>query len=52
MLPVAKEQIRQVLREEMVVDINGVTLTYGQVLSSLDTKVTALTATVDILIED
>lgn len=48
----AKEQIRQVLKEEMQVDINGETKTYGQVLSSLHTQVTALTATVDILIED
>lgn len=48
----AKEQIREVLREEMMVDINGETKTYGQVLSSLHTDVTAMKATVDIMIEE
>jgi len=48
----AKEEIRQVLIEEMVVDIDGKTMTYGQVLSSLHTDMTAMKATVDILIED
>lgn len=44
--------IRQVLKEEMQVDINGETKTYSQVLSSLHTKMTAMEATVDVLIED
>lgn len=47
-----KEQIREVLQEEMKVDIDGETKTYGQVLSSLHTKVTAMQATIDILVED
>jgi len=47
-----KEQIREVLREEMLVDINGETKTYGQVLSILHTKVTAMEATVNVLIAE
>ena len=47
-----KEQIRTVLREEMVVDIDGETKTYSQVLSSLHTKMTAVEVTLDILLED
>jgi len=47
-----KEQIREVLREEMIVDIDGETKTYGQVLSSLHTDVTAMKATMDILIAE
>ena len=46
------ETIREVLKEEMQVDINGETKTYGQVLSSLHTKVTANEATLNVLIED
>ncbi len=47
-----KDQIREVLREEMTVDIDGETKTYGQVLSSLHTDMAVLNATVAILIED
>lgn len=47
-----KEQIRTVLREEMVVDINGVTMTYSQVLSLLHTQSTANAAALDVLLED
>ncbi len=47
-----KEQIREVLKEEMIVDIDGETKTYGQVLSSLHTKVTAMEATVNVLVAD
>jgi len=47
-----KEQIREVLIEEMVVDIDGETKTYGQVLSLLHTKATAQGAALDALLED
>ena len=46
------EAIRAVLQEEMQVEIDGETKTYGQVLSSLHTKVTVIETTVDILIEE
>jgi len=45
-------QIKKVMEEVMRVDFNGETLTYGQLLSSLDTKVTALTATVGVLVAE
>jgi len=45
-------QIKKVMEEVMRVDVNGETLTYGQLLSSLDTKVTALTATVGVLVAE
>ena len=48
----AKELIREVLREEMTVDINGETLTYGQALTLIHTKVTAMEAAVGVLVAD
>lgn len=47
-----KEVIREVLRDEMTVDIDGETKTYGQVLSSLHTSVTVMEAQMGVLIDD
>jgi len=39
------EQIKAVLQEVMVADINGETKTYGQILSSMDTRLTTIETT-------
>ncbi len=46
-----KEAIRQVLREEMRIDVNGVTMTHGQVLSKISTDVVILQEAVKALTE-
>lgn len=38
------EQIKAVLQEVMVADINGETKTYGQILSSMDRRLTTIEA--------
>ena len=39
------EQIKAVLQEVMVADVNGETKTYGQLLSSMDTRLTKIEST-------
>jgi len=46
-----KEAIREVLREEMQIDVNGVTMTHGQVLSKISTDVVILQEAVKALTE-
>lgn len=36
------EQIRTVLKQELRADIDGKTMTYGQILSSIDTRLTTV----------
>lgn len=45
-------QIRAVIKEELQVDINGETKTYGQAMSLLITEVTAMKATIDVLVAE
>lgn len=48
---IAADQIREILREEMKADVDGESKTYGQILSSLHTKVSVLEAQVGVLVE-
>ncbi len=46
-----EEQIKNVLKEVLVVDINGVTFTYGQALSRIDSRLTSMESAINILTE-